>query len=219
MILALSEKFLFIHVYKVAGTSITHALGELDFRRALRRLLPKTLDLYLRSHGVNPRATWLNDHAFAKDVRAMMRPQLFQSLYKVGFVRNPWDLQLSLYKYNIKYPEHRNSKRDFDSFESFIMSAPIDEFPTGQQKRFLFDDDGNQLVDFIGRYENLETDFGRVCGAIGKEGVKLEHRNSTQHEHWKAYYSRRMFDRVRRYAQPDIETFGYADEPAAYAIH
>ncbi|MGE3333104.1 MAG: sulfotransferase family 2 domain-containing protein [Rhodospirillaceae bacterium] len=219
MILSLAHNFLFIHVYKVAGTSIVHALGKTDIRKSLGKEHPRTMSLYLRCSGVNPRLVWMHDHALAKNVRPMMRRQTFDSLYKVGFVRNPWDLQLSLYKYNLKFPELQVAKQDFSSFESFVMSAPDDEFPMGQQKRFLFDDEDNQLVDFIGRYENLEQDFRTVCSEIGMDDVTLEHRNATEHAHWSTYYTREMFDKVRRHAKADIEAFGYPDDPTAYAIH
>ncbi len=219
MILSLTHKFLFIHVYKVAGTSIVQALGRTDVRKVLGKEHPKTTSLYLRCSGVNPRFVWMEDHALAKNVRPMMRRQTFDSLYKVGFVRNPWDLQLSLYKYNIKYPQFQHARRDFSSFERFIMSAPEDEFPDGQQKRFLFDDDGSQLVDFIGRYENLAADFRKVCREIGMEDTELEHHNATEHAHWSTYYTPAMFDKVRRQARADIAAFGYAEDPSAYAIH
>ncbi len=219
MILSLAHKFLFIHVYKVAGTSIVHALGKTDIRKSLGKEHPLTMSLYLRCSGVNPRLVWMHDHALAKNVRPMMRRQTFDSLYKVGFVRNPWDLQLSLYKYNIKHPELQIATRDFSSFEAFLMSAPDDEFPLGQQKRFLFDDDGAQLVDFVGRYENLDEDFRTVCGEIGMEDAELERHNATEHAHWSTYYTRATFEKVRRYAKADIAAFGYADDPSAYAIH
>jgi hypothetical protein len=219
MILSLLHKFLFIHVYKVAGTSIVQALGKTDIRKTLGKDHPKTMCLFLRCSGVNPRFVWMPDHALAKNVRPMMRERTFNSLFKVGFVRNPWDLQLSLYKYNLKYPRLQIAGRDFSSFENFLMSAPDDEFPMGQQKRFLFDDDGAQLVDFIGRFENLHEDFRAMCREIGLEDTKLEHHNATEHAHWSTYYSRKMFEKVRRHARADIAAFGYADDPAAYAIH
>ena len=219
MILSLSRKFLFVHVYKVAGTSIARALSSFDFRRELQPAQTRTAELYLSSSGINPRAIWMHDHALAVEVRDMMRPAVFNALYKVGFVRNPWDLQLSLYKYNLKHPRYRNAKRDFRSFERFIMSAPEGEYPLGQQKRFLFDERGRQLVDFVGRYEHLDEDFGKMCEAVGLEHVKLEHHNATSQTHWPSHYTREMFEKVRRSVAPDIEAFGYSDDPAPYAIH
>ena len=219
MILSLSRKFLFVHVYKVAGTSITRALSCFDFRRELHPAYPLSAKLLLSRSGINPRAIWMHGHALAKEVRDMMRPAVYNGLYKVGFVRNPWDLQLSLYKYNLKYPAYRNTKRDFGSFERFIMSAPEGEYPLGQQKRFLFDDSGHQLVDFVGRYERLDEDLRKMCSAIGLEHTKLAHHNATSQAHWPSHYTREMFEKVRRYVAPDIEAFGYSDDPAAYAIY
>ncbi len=219
MILSLSHKFLFIHVYKVTGTSIVHALGGSDVRQAVRTLPPEKKSLYLRSNGLDPSVLNMSDHAFAKEVRNVMDPSVFNQLYKFGFVRNPWDMQLLLYKYNLACPQHRNAVGDFSSFERFIMSASDDAFPSGQQKRFLFDDDGKQLVDFIGRYESLEDDFRSVCTSIGVGDIVLEHRNATTHAPWATYYTRETFEKVRRGAVADIAAFGYDADPAAYAIH
>lgn len=218
MILSLSHNFLFIHVYKSAGTSIVRALGHLDFRKALEGVSPEDRSRFLANEGIAPEVLSLPGHAFAKHVRDGLSPDVFKRLYKVAFVRNPWDLQLSLYNYNLKLPHLQRKDRDFSSFESFIMSTSTTEFPTGQQRRFLIDDDGTPLVDFVGRFENLEADFRTVCRQIGMDHVQLEHHNATRHDHWSTYYTREMFEHERQRAAADIAAFGYDPDPSSYAI-
>ncbi len=218
MILSLSHKFLFIHVYKVAGTSIVRALGGADVRHLVRILAPENQGPFLASQGIDPRFMTMHDHSFAKDVQGVIDPALFKRLFKFGFVRNPWDLQLSLYRFNVEKPHVRNADLDFSSFENYILCTPDAPLPHGVQKRFLFDTDGTQVVDFVGRYENLKADFSEVCQRIGIESISLGHANATKHGPWASYYTREMFEHERKRCAVDIATFGYSDDPAAYGI-
>ena len=218
VILSLSHKFLFIHVYKVAGTSIVRALGGADVRREVRLLAPENQGPFLAGLGIDPRVAALQDHTFARDLRPLIDPTLFRRLFKFGFVRNPWDLQLSLYRFNVEKPHVRNADLDFSTFERYIMCTPKDTLPHGVQKRFLFDTDGAQIVDFIGRYENLTADFAEVCRRIGIEPIELPHHNATSHGPWASYYTREMFEHERKRMAVDVETFGYPDDPAFYGI-
>ena len=47
------------------------------------------------------------------------------------------------------------------------------------QSEFLYDEDGNCLVDFVGRFESLQQDFDTVSRRIFGEPVTLPHRNES----------------------------------------
>jgi hypothetical protein len=61
----------------------------------------------------------------------------------------------------VRYTESPN---DFFSFAFVRRSSDMD---------FVCDEDGNTLVDFVGRYENLQDDFDFVCKKIDIYPVKL----------------------------------------------
>ena len=43
----------------------------------------------------------------------------------------------------------------------------------------LHDREGRLLVNFVGRFENLQADFNRVCGKLGLQEPALPHRNKS----------------------------------------
>lgn len=45
------------------------------------------------------------------------------------------------------------------------------------QYDFMYDDDGRCLVDFIGKFENLNADFSKVTQHLGLESNQLPHKN------------------------------------------
>ena len=220
MVISYVRRFLFVHVYKAAGMSIEAALRAYDVRSALHGYPPEEQRRLLGEVGFNPAILDMQRHVFARELRDTLGLEAFARLFKFAFVRNPWDLQLSLYHFNLAHPEFPAHARaaGAGSFEAYIMGMAAKRHPVGQQRQFLVDGDGKPLVDFIGRFENLVSDFARVCDRLGLAHLSLDHINKSQHDPWPTRYSRAMFDRVREIHRPDIEYFGYADDAVAYGV-
>ena len=74
----------------------------------------------------------------------------------------------------------------------------------------IVDEDGASIVDFVGRFENLQADFAAVCDRIGLHRTGLPHENrSDGRKAYRDYYSEETRDIVARYFKRDIERFGY----------
>ncbi len=220
MVISYMRRFLFVHVYKVAGMSVEKALKPFDVRSGLAGHAPAEQRRLLEGLGFNPAILDMQRHMLAPEIRDALGAPLFAKLFKFAFVRNPWDLQLSLYHFNLKHPEFAGDQATLTagSFEAYIMAKAPERRPVGQQKRFVVDRDGAPLMDFVGRFENLEADFAQVCARLNVSGVTLGHVNRTDHKPWQQSYTRPMFDIVRAIHAPDIEYFGYADDAAAYGL-
>jgi hypothetical protein len=76
------------------------------------------------------------------------------------------------------------------------------------QKDFVYSPEGELLVDFIGRFENLDSDFQAICARIGVPAV-LPHVNISNHVAYQHYYDSESEELIRQTFAPDISLFGY----------
>jgi len=148
-------KYVFIHIPKCAGSSIHRALGVLHAQRSLPVGKPK-----------------YHKHAKAATVREVLGPA-WNECFKFAFIRNPWDLMVSSYHWWLTYAEifpalHKDVARirEMGSFSVFIRSEFGGSMLNEHHGRDLTEwiSDGNEIiVDFVGRYENLDEDWSKVC--------------------------------------------------------
>lgn len=228
MVISHRRKFIFVHVPKTAGTSIIEALGPyLDVVRPA----PGSTCRAGRSFAPPP------PHLAARHYLEfdMLERAQFDEYFKFAFVRNPWDRMVSEYRYRrhpqrISFAEYLRSR--------FPEPAWTDEYcHVIAQCEFLFDRDGRQLVDFIGRYEQLAADFAAVCRRLAITATPLRHRNRANSfrrrdnnlleacrtlrgyvslrqrrntfAHYTEYYDAESVERVGHLYRRDIEAFGY----------
>ena len=142
------------------------------------------------------------------DKHAKAKKYAGSNKFKFGFVRNPWDWAVSYYKF---YKIVALYNEDFKCFlENILPSIDIDD-----QYSYL------EGVDFVGRFENLQDDFDKVCDKIGMPRTKLPHTNTTKYikksgggweldnKHYTEYYDEITKDIIAKVFKRDIEYFGY----------
>ena len=209
MIISYSRRFIFIHVYRVAGNSLMEALKPFahDPERfinvpLLRRLLKRQIELHRELSGRN------YGHITAKELKAELPARVFDNFYKFTFVRNPWDLQVSIYHFVLQYTNHPRHEffKTFGSFEKFLEWRLVNM--KDLQKEFVVGESGELLVDFVGRYEAIARDFQTVCQRIGIPYL-LPHKNSSSHKDFRQYYTPETRAMVAEAYKEDIDYFGY----------
>ena len=134
--------------------------------------------------------------------------------FRFSFVRNPWDRHVSCY--------HAFGDTDQLSFEDWILSGSLirHDFSllfTGDirpdilnQSSFLLDRDGNDMTDFIGRFENLQEDFDTVCSIMNILSTDVGHLNRSEDRDYRTYYtSNETKDLVAAKDRWVIDRFGY----------
>jgi len=214
MLLSLKYNFLFVHIAKTGGTSVRAALAPLRWRDPLYwpAFLCSRLS-HLTGHRI---ASKLPRHAKVIAAKEMLPHEVFEKLFKFAFVRNPWDLQVSSWHHIRRERPHLLT--GIEDFPTFIRWKLDPERPYQYhidtsielQSDYLKDLSGRIIVDFIGRYENLQEDFDQVCRTIGIAPRQLPHkRQAKNRSDYRKYYTDEIAELVARHFKPDIEAFGY----------
>lgn len=177
--------YVFIHINKTGGSSIEKALGiGLDHSTALEKY---------RQLGA---ASWERKFTFT-------------------MVRNPWDKVLSHYHYRV-HTNQTGLGENTIPFAEWLQRCYVDRDPRYYdqprmfmpQRQWLVDEDDNLLVDFIGRFENLQEDFAEVCRRLST-AAELGHAKPSSRGSYRDYYSPESEVLVADVFAADLELFGY----------
>lgn len=209
MVISYRHKFIFIHTYKVAGTSIAQALHLYTFHNPFERLingLRHRLNLDINVPFYKYRVFPL--HIKARELRDQLPPKIFDEFFKFAFVRNTWDWQVSLYFFMKQTPSHFQHHLIAPmTFDEYIEWRVIEDRKL--QKEFVVDGNGQKIVDFIGRYERLYEDFQHVCCDILGLHATLPHMNKSARKDYRTYYNETTRRLVQEHFKEDIDFFGF----------
>jgi hypothetical protein len=227
----ISDKYkcIFVHIPKVAGQSIEHVFLDLH---GLTWETREPLLLRLNDDPAigPPRLAHLKASEYVSCGHIPQKS--FDTYYKFAFVRNPWSRLISFYKY-LGYA-------DYLTFSEFIHGEFMEkewgenQWFVGPQYGYIFDENGNQLVDYVGKLEELQKGFDEVCGRLDIPQTRLPNVNTTVREkgglrtfkdfvkkvspfhtyvetydHYSKYYDSQTRRVVSELYARDIETFGY----------
>lgn len=203
MLISHTHKFIFIHIYKTGGTSISHALMPYCTPR-FRIYAHKILSLF-RFYSLNPIP--YPKHISAGKLVDSIGEEMFNSYFTFSIVRNPWDWQASLYHYMLAHPEHPEHKNisSLGSFSNYIEWR----YQRGIVNQAELLQVGDRInLDFIGRFENLDHDFNRICLKLGIQ-ERLPHKNLIPKKPYQHYYTSETRAMIHEICKLDIDTFGY----------
>ena len=140
-----------------------------------------------------------------------------EKLFHFTFVRNPFDLLYSVYKFLIKGGmNHLDSlafKTHLPVFKDFILNS-LNKKLIYQithlipQYQFLCDMNGGILVDFICRFKKFENHILLLSKKLKKD-IKLSHHNYIMKLDYKEVYIDEVIDNVYQIYQSDIEILKY----------
>ncbi len=184
-------KCIFVHVPKAAGVSVAQALfGGLG-----------------------------GGHHTVDDYRCAYSAAEFESYFKFTFVRNPWDRVLSAYSFLQRggfdaadSSWAREKLGRFSSFEAFVRGwlteaniwTELHFFP----QYYFITIGGRVAVDFVGRVETIERDFGTVTSRLGLDAT-LPHLNRSGERNYREWYSEKLAHIVADVYRTDIDLLGY----------
>jgi hypothetical protein len=191
------NKTLYFHVAKTGGSSIAALLraNNLDDGVLSNKYL-----------GLDEKISYFNEVA-----------DEWESYYKFTFVRNKYDLLISLYNMDVRL----NGKMSLDSnvtFEGFIRdhvgctntlkneglyNSLIDQY-------YLTHLDGQPLYDFVGTLENFDTDLDVVCQKLQIENTQYRENVGAYDKSKKdGYYTEELREIVRAKFPEEFKHFGW----------
>lgn len=211
MLVNWEKNYLFVHLPKTGGTSITQLLKH-DCDRVW---LPLRLIGYLFDHSGHTLPDRLFPivgypyHITAKDLRQLWGKERFDELTSFAFIRNPWDLVVSEYFYIQKKWDHphKHTVRSLGSFTAYVRWKQNTGYHR-QQCNWLYADDGTMLVKHLGRFETYEQDATEILRLIGR-AEDIPHHNATERKSYQNYYTDELIQAVAEMYATDIDRFGY----------
>jgi hypothetical protein len=200
MAMFLKSDFIFIHVYKCGGRSARFALSE---HAAVGEVM--------------------KSHATALEVKKYMYDNgekfYFDNAFKFSFIRNPFDWVVSLYEFIRQSPKHENYEEvknlSFDEFTEWNvrMIHESRDNSTGKFNTlsgFLCDENGNLLVDFVGRMENYEADLKEIASRLRMPVSVVPRENaSKRNADYRIYYSDKSRQFIQDQFSQDLSRFNY----------
>lgn len=185
-----SHRFVFLHVPKSGGTSITDALVHLQSPCLVERLRSEK-------------------HLRARDLSSALPELCVEDLFVFAFVRHPYDHLASWWTYLMEHPFHPQYADTVaaGSFASWVRLHA--ERPDVLQRDYTHDRNGCALIDFVGHHERIEEDFAAVLERIGCGPIELPHRNASCHRDRADLFDRQTRAFVAERWKLDFEAFGY----------
>ncbi len=206
MLISSRHRFIFFHVPKVAGSSITNALQRYsDYPYA--RLYHYMYDLF----GQVPWLHLYHRHISPAELKEIMGEEKFGRYFKFAFVRNPFDWHVSQYHFHQQSPGafFHETFRHMD-FEQYIDWAVQNiRISRSAQKRFLSDANGELLVDQVGKFDTLQEDFERICRHLGLNAELKIKNKSKRHAAYRDHYTPELRRKIEETFREDLETFGF----------
>lgn len=178
----IQRKFIFIHIPKTGGSSVTYAL------------FPKLRGKWGKYKG----------HFLPNEYE----PVLWKHYFTFCFIRNPWDRMVSLYHYHCDGVYLVNNA-DIE-FKEFCLSFPKyvkHGYHKLKQIDYLYL--GKEKIDFMGKFENLEQDFQNICQRLNIIRSLPHLIKSERQKDYRLYYDRETKDFVYNYFYEDIQLGNY----------
>ena len=219
MIISHRLKYIFFHVPKTAGTSLSSILMSPTF---MPDVVGKWEGMPKHKLKEKPLMDWnLKQHSNVQQAKQYFQEHTnrdFNEYFKFAFVRNPWDRQVSIYEYYMqnvisqKNPSYKNIELAH-KYKDEPASKFLSEVVSPTQSDFLCDEYGDNAISYMGKFENLEKDIGiilsNIVPGLSRSSWELEHTNKTKRKHYREYFDKESELVISETHKKDIELGGY----------
>ena len=201
MLISKDKQFVFFHIPKTAGGSMTALLSKYTDKQI--DIKDKSQQGWMtRYHVPTKKQSFNSMHSF---VDPHYNDHNCKDMFSFSFVRNPYTRIISLWKFLHRY-RHL-------TFLGFCQYLNVNKQANINQYKYLTLQ--NEIpLDFVGRYENIKEDFNNVCEEIGipERYIDLGFEHKQDLINYKDYYcdeSKKIIDNI---FDMDFKTFNYKKE-------
>lgn len=204
MIISHTKKYIFLRTRKTASSSIELALFEkhFDINKDLlytgqRMPIPKKY-----SKGKLP-------HCTAIRAKSLIPLDQWNSYFKFAFVRNPFDLFVSAYNYECKI--NKMGKPTQKGFIIWAHDIINNDKKKWKQSNMMCNENGEIIINFVGKYENLQKDLNIICRKIGIEKINISeyqiNKGFRKNYDYMSFYTKGLLKKCRKFFKSDLQKF------------
>ena len=184
-----NQKFIFIHINKTGGTSISKGLK----------------DRYI-------------NHFTVKEAITRIGEKKFMDCVTFTVIRNPYSKVVSHYKFQLKENKH-NFNNNYLGFNEWVKETYGNKILNkiyikrpimyAQQTQWLTDIEGNYRVNEIIYFENYTKDLQKFQNKYNIN-FPILHLNATKKDSYQDYYNEESKKIIKNHFSDDIKIFGYS---------
>lgn len=202
------HKCIFVHIPKCAGTSIESVLGMHGDIKTIG------IEPYLNQQINNETLFGKGaQHYTLDDIELHINPSQYNEYFKFAFVRNPWERFVSHVAWQKRKWHTKEPLNQEDVDNAIIKLKSLDKVNDHlkPQWQYIYNNQGESPLDFVGRFENLSNDWNKIANILGLE-VSLPNRMSSNHVHYSQYLSDEQAEILADFYRVDREIFDYEFE-------
>jgi len=156
-------------------------------------------------------------HETALTFRDRIGTERWDKRFSFAIVRNPWDRAVSQFHYRRMTNQTGLSDTSL-LFNDWIRNVFLTRSPQFMNEEIMFlpqiewvsDEEGNIMVDYIGKFENLQQSWDDISERLNRQPSRLPHKKKSSRGDYQSYYDEESKDIVGDFFKRDIEAFGYS---------
>lgn len=205
MIVSYRHKFIFVAVPKTGTHSVRQALRE--------QLGPDDIEqvgLFVNKRfPFDELARIQHGHLSLRQIRPFVGDEAFAEFFKFAFVRNPFDRFVSYCAFMTRNGDAFQREPKKVMRHILLEVRPMHHILFRPQHELLVDDDGKLLADMVGRVEDMQDSYDRICARLKIPSAALGQVNSSRRGSYRDYYDQGLIDGVGELYRRDLELFDY----------
>ena len=212
MIISKGRGYVFVHIPKTGGTSLSLALEQ----RAMKDDIligdtPKAIRRRNRVKALKARGR-LWKHATLADIDGVLSPADLDGMFVFTLVRNPWDRMVSYYHWlqdqRFDHPAVGLSRQL--AFEDFVLHPSIRR--DAPARRYVTGADGQERCQSFIRLEHFEQDAAALFAHLGFRIPLPQSNQSARKRDYQSYFTAHSRAAIATDCAEDISRFGYSFE-------